>query len=54
LLARDDERLRVALLMAREGVSMSPGTTALTVMPYRPSSNAADFMRPMIPHFEAE
>ena len=35
-------------------MSISPGITALTVMPCDPSSSAADFISPMSPHFDAE
>jgi len=31
-----------------------PGMTALTVIPCGPSSRAADFISPMMPHLEAE
>src|SRR3954469_10598464 len=33
---------------------MRAGITALTVMPWSPSSSAADFISPSSPHFEAE
>ena len=33
---------------------MRPGMTAFTVILCTPSSSAADFMSPMMPHLEAE
>jgi|HubBroStandDraft_1064217.scaffolds.fasta_scaffold1667226_1 hypothetical protein len=35
-------------------LSMRPGMTALTVILCSPSSGAADFIRPMMPHLDAE
>jgi len=50
----DLDRLRVAFLVAGERVSIRPGMSALTVILQRPSSSAADFIKPMIAHFDAE
>jgi hypothetical protein len=47
-------RTREHLSYRVSGVSTRPGITALTVILYCPSSKAADFINPRMPHFEAE
>src|SRR5438874_1386001 len=36
------------------GVSVRPGSTQLIVTPFFATSHAADFIRPITPHFDAE